>query len=585
MRTVTPETSVGFVPEDVLRWADEQYPRMASWDEDLHPRGEGGRFTTGDSGGEPEPHLTSRDYEGEVGNRDHITRVEEGTIPTAAIATLEGVNGEQPGQHGARQREGADWDEFLDSVREHGITDPIFITVDYGQAPKISEGNTRRDAAVELGLPEVPVEIRYFGHAEQEGTVVERAGLGAALASWDEGLHPRGEGGKFTFKDDSEDEPKGPSSPAAGVSDVWDRMPDDQRAAVLAMAEKWRLDYNDMHARAAHDLDLAARIHELKMVQEEQAPGFPLRFLDPPTNSIPFKGDPVEQGTGWYEHVREQSLERYDAQGFADQGVSFDAYCAVVAACSARTPWDDENGETGEVTHMQNLDNADHIIGQWLANPDVEVTASMLDAASTKDRTYDVEPGTVIPLQEMEPNLGAAALREIGGLYAKLPADEFRTADDASAHLMMPHAVGSLDALGLDARGESPFDALHGAKEGSFGPQIASGGTGSTAVIDSLMTAALSGREVEQKGGAASPLGKIDAHITDSGHPDTTPGPRTQYKNDWVPEGRVYTLFDAAVRQAADERGLSVSDAQAIVWYTQRDYGLDALPADLKEKP
>jgi hypothetical protein len=33
--------------------------------------------------------------------------------------------------------------------------------------PVISEGNHRRDAAVELGHSHVPVEIRYFGHAEQ----------------------------------------------------------------------------------------------------------------------------------------------------------------------------------------------------------------------------------------------------------------------------------------------------------------------------------------------------------------------------------------------------------------------------------
>jgi|SRR5665213_224893 len=113
--------------------------------------------------------LEIRDFDGEVGNERHITRKEEGTLPTSAVANLFGARGEMPGQH--RNRQGAEWDAFVDDIRTNGIREPIFITVDYGKAPKLSEGNHRRDAAVEAGLPEVPVEIAYYGHAEQQHEV------------------------------------------------------------------------------------------------------------------------------------------------------------------------------------------------------------------------------------------------------------------------------------------------------------------------------------------------------------------------------------------------------------------------------
>jgi hypothetical protein len=132
-------------------------------------RDEAGRWTAGGAD------LQVKDYEGETGNRDHITRTEQGTIPTAALAHMRGERGEVPGAH--RNMQGERWDAFKDDINQNGIKSPIFILVDPGKPARISEGNHRRDAAVELGLEQVPVEIRYFGHSEREGTVVERAGL------------------------------------------------------------------------------------------------------------------------------------------------------------------------------------------------------------------------------------------------------------------------------------------------------------------------------------------------------------------------------------------------------------------------
>jgi hypothetical protein len=112
--------------------------------------------------------LTVREYEGDTGDRSHITRTETGMVPTLAIADLPGARGERPGGH---SRQGERWEALKADIAANGIRSPIFITVDYGNEPQISEGNNRRDVAVELSLPCVPVEIRYFGHAERQGTV------------------------------------------------------------------------------------------------------------------------------------------------------------------------------------------------------------------------------------------------------------------------------------------------------------------------------------------------------------------------------------------------------------------------------
>jgi hypothetical protein len=119
------------------------------------------------------PQLDVHDYEGTEGNCDHITRNESGLMPTAALARLRGVKGERPGESPWHRR-GQDWEDFKTRIGQEGMKEHVFITVDHGAEPKIFEGNQRRDAAVELGHPYVPVNIRYFGHAEQQGTVFER---------------------------------------------------------------------------------------------------------------------------------------------------------------------------------------------------------------------------------------------------------------------------------------------------------------------------------------------------------------------------------------------------------------------------
>lgn len=107
----------------------------------------------------------THDYEGTPGNLGHITRVMHGTLPTSALADLPGAHGEVPGEH--RNRQGERWTSFIDDIRAHGVQRPVFVTVDPLVGARLSEGNHRRDAAVQVGHPRLPVEIRYYGHAER----------------------------------------------------------------------------------------------------------------------------------------------------------------------------------------------------------------------------------------------------------------------------------------------------------------------------------------------------------------------------------------------------------------------------------
>lgn len=116
--------------------------------------------------------LATEHWDGETGNKDHMTHRETGWLPTEAIEHMHGLRGERPGEH--RNRQGQDWDDWSGEVGRNGIRSPLHITVDHGEPPRISEGNHRRDAAVRHGHARVPVEITYFGNAQDEGTVWDR---------------------------------------------------------------------------------------------------------------------------------------------------------------------------------------------------------------------------------------------------------------------------------------------------------------------------------------------------------------------------------------------------------------------------
>ena len=118
-------------------------------------------------------------YEGKGRYRDnnHITKKEEGTIPLIVAAQILGKKKEDRKWHwrGEERYFGnypkEDWLAFVEDVKQRGILEPIFIVVEWvNDKPKafIYEGNHRIKAAIEAGLDNVPVEVRYFGHTEEE---------------------------------------------------------------------------------------------------------------------------------------------------------------------------------------------------------------------------------------------------------------------------------------------------------------------------------------------------------------------------------------------------------------------------------
>jgi hypothetical protein len=73
---------------------------------------------------------------GTVGNRTHITREDTGWLPIESVVNMPGARDEVPGEH--RNKQGQDWDDFKSDIAARGIENPLFITVDHGQAPLLS---------------------------------------------------------------------------------------------------------------------------------------------------------------------------------------------------------------------------------------------------------------------------------------------------------------------------------------------------------------------------------------------------------------------------------------------------------------
>ena len=140
---------------------------------------------------QPSPHrvmfrfaaLTVEEFEGKVGRKDHLTRWEEGTIPTSEALKIE-----PPRQYHGRRKwhdRGGEryfgnyteerWNEFLEDIRKNGIKTRLWIQQDPGKEAELMEGNHRVQAADQLGIREVPVYIKYYGHSEQEGLAAPSA--------------------------------------------------------------------------------------------------------------------------------------------------------------------------------------------------------------------------------------------------------------------------------------------------------------------------------------------------------------------------------------------------------------------------
>ncbi|MNJ90255.1 ParB-like nuclease domain protein [compost metagenome] len=115
------------------------------------------------------------------------TCLQQGEIDLSDILDLPGRNGEvRKWEEWTNPKDGVTynffgkyreerWNEFLEDIKQNGITSPIQIRVEKDGTTTISEGNHRREAAIQLGLTSVPVEIQYMGNSQRQ---VSRFGLG-----------------------------------------------------------------------------------------------------------------------------------------------------------------------------------------------------------------------------------------------------------------------------------------------------------------------------------------------------------------------------------------------------------------------
>lgn len=102
------------------------------------------------------------------------TACQEGYVTLASIENIPGARNENrtwwespvAGKMFGNYTE-ADWNEFLEDIKQNGIQYELMIWVEKNGDIVLAEGNHRREAAKQLGLTSVPVEIRYYGNSQK----------------------------------------------------------------------------------------------------------------------------------------------------------------------------------------------------------------------------------------------------------------------------------------------------------------------------------------------------------------------------------------------------------------------------------
>ena len=125
---------------------------------------------------------------GRTGENRHLTLQLEGQLPTEALLYLKGARGEHRAFDASPRgtKTFQQWQDLVESVHHHGVQQPVLVVVewtdDLSQAMRralqgeelaspveafIYEGNHRVHAAQAAHKDTVPVQVRFFGHAER----------------------------------------------------------------------------------------------------------------------------------------------------------------------------------------------------------------------------------------------------------------------------------------------------------------------------------------------------------------------------------------------------------------------------------
>lgn len=108
-----------------------------------------------------------------IGDRNTVTGRIDGELSTQLLLTIPGENDEQrlfeDNKWGTGRYDEDGWKELVESIKREGIKERVFVVVDQDGGriiPTVYEGNHRIRAAYQVGVDEIPVEVRFFGHAE-----------------------------------------------------------------------------------------------------------------------------------------------------------------------------------------------------------------------------------------------------------------------------------------------------------------------------------------------------------------------------------------------------------------------------------
>jgi hypothetical protein len=155
-----------FGPEWLTRVKDSEFDKLAEAARKPEPG-------VGIRGHEAPVMLSEATYEGEFGNKRHLTRKETVIIPVSALAQMRGVRGERrefAEDESGKQRFGnygiAEWEKFKADLAQNGMTEPVTINIDVGEEACIYEGNHRIQAALQSDWNVIAADVRYYGHAE-----------------------------------------------------------------------------------------------------------------------------------------------------------------------------------------------------------------------------------------------------------------------------------------------------------------------------------------------------------------------------------------------------------------------------------
>lgn len=112
------------------------------------------------------------------GDNSKNTWFQRGILTLDELEGATGFNNEDRTWHEQNGRkmfgnyEESKWYELLEDIKANGIQYPIMVEVYIDGSKKIVEGNHRVEACKQLGINEIPAEVRYMGQSQANYKIV-----------------------------------------------------------------------------------------------------------------------------------------------------------------------------------------------------------------------------------------------------------------------------------------------------------------------------------------------------------------------------------------------------------------------------